>query len=46
MKRVMLTGGIVVASHHRGLAEDVLDYQVEIAHAAIDAGANVVMDTR
>ena len=42
----MLTGGIVVASHHRGLAEDVLDYQVEIAHAAIDAGANVVMDTR
>jgi len=43
MKRVMLTGGIVVASHHRGLAEDVLDYQVEIAHAAIDAGANVVM---
>ena len=34
---------IVVASHHWGLAEDVLDYQVEIAHAAIDAGADVVM---
>jgi poly-gamma-glutamate capsule biosynthesis protein CapA/YwtB (metallophosphatase superfamily) len=34
---------IVVASHHWGLFEDVLDYQVEIAHAAIDAGAEVVM---
>lgn len=34
---------IVVASHHWGLAEDVLDYQVEIAHAAIEAGADVVM---
>jgi poly-gamma-glutamate capsule biosynthesis protein CapA/YwtB (metallophosphatase superfamily) len=34
---------LVVASHHWGLAEDVLDYQVEIAHAAIDAGADVVM---
>ena len=34
---------IVVASHHWGLFEDVLDYQVEIAHAAIDAGADVVM---
>jgi len=34
---------LVVASHHWGLLEDVLDYQVEIAHAAIDAGADVVM---
>ena len=34
---------IVVASHHWGLFEDVLDYQVEIAHAAIDSGADVVM---
>ena len=34
---------IVVASHHWGLFEDVLDYEVEIAHAAIDAGADVVM---
>jgi len=33
----------VVASHHWGLFEDVLDYQVEIAHAAIEAGADVVM---
>jgi len=35
---------IVVASHHWGLFEDVLDYQVGIAHAAIDAGADVVME--
>ena len=34
---------VVVASHHWGLFEDVLDYQIEIAHAAIDAGADVVM---
>jgi poly-gamma-glutamate synthesis protein (capsule biosynthesis protein) len=34
---------VVVASHHWGLFGDVLDYQVEIAHAAIDAGADVVM---
>jgi poly-gamma-glutamate capsule biosynthesis protein CapA/YwtB (metallophosphatase superfamily) len=34
---------IVVASHHWGLFEEVLDYQVEIAHGAIDAGADVVM---
>jgi poly-gamma-glutamate capsule biosynthesis protein CapA/YwtB (metallophosphatase superfamily) len=34
---------VVVASHHWGLFDEVLDYQVEIAHAAIDAGADVVM---
>jgi poly-gamma-glutamate capsule biosynthesis protein CapA/YwtB (metallophosphatase superfamily) len=34
---------VVVASHHWGLSEDVLDYQIEIAHAAIDAGADVVL---
>src|SRR5262245_44461022 len=34
---------VVVASHHWGLFEHVLDYQIEIAHAAIDAGADVVM---
>jgi poly-gamma-glutamate synthesis protein (capsule biosynthesis protein) len=34
---------VVVASHHWGLFEEVLDYQVEIAHAAIDAGADVVV---
>lgn len=34
---------IVVASHHWGLREDVLQYMIEIAHTAIDAGANVVV---
>jgi poly-gamma-glutamate synthesis protein (capsule biosynthesis protein) len=34
---------IVIASHHWGLDHEVLDYQVEIAHAAIDAGADLVM---
>jgi poly-gamma-glutamate capsule biosynthesis protein CapA/YwtB (metallophosphatase superfamily) len=34
---------IVVASCHWGLGEEVLDYMSEIAHAAIDAGADVVM---
>jgi poly-gamma-glutamate synthesis protein (capsule biosynthesis protein) len=34
---------IVVASQHWGLLDEVLEYQVEIAHAGIDAGADVVM---
>lgn len=34
---------IVVASHHWGLHQDVLSYMTEIAHAAIDAGADVVI---
>src|SRR5262249_37713857 len=34
---------VVVASHHWVLFEEVLDDQVEIAHAAVDAGADVVM---
>lgn len=34
---------ILVTSHHWGYGEDILDYQTEIAHAAIDAGADVVM---
>jgi poly-gamma-glutamate capsule biosynthesis protein CapA/YwtB (metallophosphatase superfamily) len=34
---------VVVASCHWGLYEDVLDYMTEIAHAAIDAGADVVV---
>lgn len=33
----------VVASNHWGLDREVLQYQREIAHAAIDAGADVVM---
>jgi poly-gamma-glutamate synthesis protein (capsule biosynthesis protein) len=34
---------IVVASHHWGLHEEVLQYMTEIAHAAIEAGADVVI---
>lgn len=34
---------IVVASHHWGLHEEVLQYMTEIAHAAIDSGADVVV---
>jgi poly-gamma-glutamate capsule biosynthesis protein CapA/YwtB (metallophosphatase superfamily) len=34
---------IVVSSHHWGYGHDILEYQTEIAHAAIDAGADVVM---
>jgi len=34
---------IVVASCHWGLGEDVLDYMTEIAHAAIEAGADIVI---
>ena len=34
---------VVVASHHWGLHEEVLDYMREIAHAAVDAGADIVI---
>jgi poly-gamma-glutamate capsule biosynthesis protein CapA/YwtB (metallophosphatase superfamily) len=34
---------VVVCSNHWGLHQDVLDYMPEIAHAAIDAGADVVI---
>ena len=34
---------VVIASHHWGLDHEILDYQVEIAHTAIDAGADLVM---
>jgi poly-gamma-glutamate capsule biosynthesis protein CapA/YwtB (metallophosphatase superfamily) len=34
---------VVIASHHWGLDHEVLAYQVEIPHAAIDAGADLVM---
>lgn len=37
------TADIVVASCHWGLGEEVLDYMTEIAHAAIDAGADIVI---
>ena len=34
---------VVIASHHWGLNEDVLQYMTEIAHAGIDAGADIVI---
>jgi poly-gamma-glutamate synthesis protein (capsule biosynthesis protein) len=34
---------IVVASCHWGLGDEVLDYMTEIAHAAVDAGADIVI---
>jgi poly-gamma-glutamate capsule biosynthesis protein CapA/YwtB (metallophosphatase superfamily) len=34
---------VVVASHHWGLHQEVLEYMTEIAHAAIDAGADIVI---
>ena len=43
LRGLRAAANVVVVSHHWGLSEDVLEYQVEIAHAAIDAGADVVM---
>ena len=34
---------VVIASHHWGMDVEVLDYQLEIAHTAIDAGADLVL---
>ncbi len=34
---------MLVASCHWGVGKDVLQYMTEIAHAAIDAGADIVM---
>ncbi|MBI3935488.1 MAG: CapA family protein [Betaproteobacteria bacterium] len=34
---------IAVASHHWGLHQEVLEYMTEIAHAAIDGGADIVI---
>jgi poly-gamma-glutamate synthesis protein (capsule biosynthesis protein) len=34
---------ILVASFHWGLGKEVLEYMTEVAHAAIDAGADIVM---
>ena len=34
---------VMVSSHHWGLAGEVLQYQKQIAHAAIDAGADIIM---
>jgi len=37
------TVDIIVASCHWGLGEEVLDYMVDIAHAAVDVGADIVI---
>jgi poly-gamma-glutamate synthesis protein (capsule biosynthesis protein) len=34
---------VLVASCHWGLGKDVLQYMTEIAHAAVDAGADIVV---
>ncbi len=34
---------VLVASQHWGFKEEVLDYMTEIAHAAVDAGADIVI---
>lgn len=34
---------VLVASHHWGFKDEVLNYMTEIAHAAIDAGADIVI---
>lgn len=34
---------VVVCSHHWGLHQEVLQYMTEIAHAAIDTGADIVL---
>ena len=41
--RVRKQADVVVASHHWGLHKDVLQYMTDIAHAAIDAGADIVV---
>ena len=33
---------ILVTSHHWGLSHEILEYQTQIAHAAIDSGADIV----
>jgi hypothetical protein len=43
ISKLRQSADIVVASHHWGLHQDVLQYMTEIAHAAIDAGADVVV---
>jgi poly-gamma-glutamate capsule biosynthesis protein CapA/YwtB (metallophosphatase superfamily) len=43
LKRLREQADIVVSSHHWGLRQDVLQYMTDIAHAAIDAGADIVI---
>jgi poly-gamma-glutamate capsule biosynthesis protein CapA/YwtB (metallophosphatase superfamily) len=34
---------VLISSHHWGLAGEVLQYQKQIAHAVVDAGADIIM---
>src|SRR4030095_776068 len=34
---------ILISSHHWGLRDEVLQYQKQIAHAAVDAGADLII---
>jgi poly-gamma-glutamate synthesis protein (capsule biosynthesis protein) len=34
---------ILISSHHWGLRDEVLQYQKQVAHAAVDAGADIIM---
>ena len=43
VERLRAQCDILTVSHHWGLFEEVLDYQIEIAHAGIDAGADAVI---
>ena len=43
LKALRARADVVIASHHWGLGQEVLEYMTEIAHAAIDAGADVVI---
>ena len=43
LKALRARADVVVASHHWGLGQEVLEYMTEIAHAAIDAGADMVI---
>jgi len=43
IRRVREQADVVVASHHWGLHQDVLEYMTDIAHTAIDAGADIVI---
>ena len=43
VERLRAQCDILTVSHHWGLSEEVLAYQIEIAHAGIDSGADAVI---
>ncbi len=43
IKELRLKVDILISSHHWGFLDEVFEYQEQIAHAAIEAGADVVM---